>query len=633
MAHRAFSLVIVLVLGVAAVVVATTLLVAQQAAAVRAAHTLQSGRAEAIAEAGMARLRSHLKAITTIDGDFDLVLDVDGEANCVAMPGAAATVPAVNQTLRPKMADGTRVVYRGKAWTRVAYDGGAYMMRFEDDNDDFRPQASWATHTGNTLNGAANCREGDVALGDADNPFRDRNQTISLVVMGIMPGTDPNKAVHRSTLRRIERLGGNSVVAGIQVDGNINLSGNASLDACSPVGSMLVDGNLTQGGSSDGCACGESRADSITGAGWTHCTATAGRCGTVGCAAGTLDVPGPNVPTVLALTSPAGKDFYFDWSKPCIFNVDEARGGLWFWDATALRGPLGVACSAVEGSAGGFPPITPNSTANFGQCWTPLLLGLPGGSGGPVSVFPGEISGSDWTPINAPSLPVTVGTVNGMLTTNTGYALFPGGTPAFTKPDWATACTVTYLGDPARSCTNCDGATVAMRPESGHYWFSGDTTAELHAIPAGTYFWNGNLSFTGAGADHSAPLRPGGPLFETLDLDDWPLMTIAVKGNVDFQTTTILGIGQRDAAFASVILEGNFSFSGGSNKHIAGSVWSTGNWNWNGASDNFLYGELHLNGNWDLGGNGKFRWRYLNALSAASASSAPTTPTQHHSLD
>lgn len=623
---RAFSLVIVIVLGVAAFVVATTLLAVSESAGTRVAHSVQGDHAKAIAEAGMERTRAYLQAITTGQLDFDLALDPNDEANCGGLTFSAA--PG-SQVLRPQFIDGAVVSYRGKDWTRVAYDGGAYLIRFEDDADDFRTQASWDDYTGNTPGAALNCIEGP-ALAGADNPFRDRNQTISVTVVGIAPGIDPERAVHRSTLRRMETFPGLAVVAGIQVDGNIELNGSAQLNACSPIGSMLVDGNLSAGRASAGCACGESRADNITG-NWDHCTAGAACAGVV-CLAGTLDRPGPDVPAVLDFTSAAGKDEFIDWSRPCVFTIDDdsSGGGLWFWDATALRGPNDTACSTIQGSPFAWPDINPTDPVvggGYGRCWTPIIVGLFGGT--QASPF-GERSGSAWRPTNT-VVPATTTDVNNAITA-AGYPAFSPAPAGFSKPAWSTACVVNYPSQAPRGCTECNGTNAAMDLASGTYWFTGDTPNQLRAIPAGVYYYDTSLSLTGAAVRLNGP-APGAAPFATFDITQWPLMTIAVKGDLTLQGRAILGVGQDKAAFPSVLLAGNFAFTAAADKFIAGSVWSTGNWDWGGSATNIFHGELHLNGNWTMNGSGDFHWRYLNPLSAAQIFPTPTAPTQTRSLD
>jgi len=623
---RGFSLVVVILLGVAAFAVATTLLVVAESAGTRVAHTVRGEHADALAEAGMERTRSYLQQVTASALDFDPALDPDDEAACAGLPSLPVTAPAGSQVGRPKWSDGVAITYRGKTWTRVAYGEGAYLVRIEDDADDFRTQPLWDPMTGNTL-GAGSCREGPLVLGTADNPLRDRNQTVVVTVIGIAPGTDPDRAVHRRTLRRLETFPGLGVVAGIQVDGNIQLSGNASLNACSSVGSVLVDGNISAGGSSNGCACGESRADGISG-NWDHCTTTGACPGAVGCLPGTLDTPGPDVPTVLDWKSPAGKDAFFDWSRPCLFSIDSARKILWFWEAGAARGPGNVGCATIQGTPSAYPDPDPADATGYGRCWTPLVLDWDTAS--PVGVFSGEVTGAAWTP--APGVQTrSFVAIDGLLTARSVPA-YVGSFPDAIKPDWPTACTVTYPSQPTRGCTSCDGATPAMSASGGTFWFTGDTLAELRAIPAGVYVWDTSLSLTGAAVRLNGP-APGTAPFATFDITRWPLMTIVVDGNLSLQGRAILGTGQDKAAFPSVILNGNLDFTAAADKFIAGSVWSTGNWDWGGSATNIFFGELHLNGNWTMNGSSAFEWRYLNGLSSSSVFPSPTAPTAMPALE
>lgn len=639
---RAFSLILVLVVGVAAFAVATTLLIVSESASTRGAHALQGERAEAIAQAGFERTLAYMAPLVEDTGDFDKVLDPDLDVNCSALPVNPPTPSATAG--RPAFSDGTPQTYRFKEWTLVPYDDGAYLVRFDDDNDDAHDEPLWVARTGNNLRGTNNCIEGPAALGGgggggegggegggggggggepADNPFRDRNGAIWITVIGIAPGTDPDRAVHRSTIRRLHHIPTGGVVEGLVVRGNVDIGGNANLDACSPVGSLHVDGNVGVTGSGLGCACGDSRADSFNN--FDHCTALAGTCASVGCALGSLDVPGPAVPAVEDWRSAPGADFYFDWSSKCIFIVDDdSESGLWVWDPTAPRGPSGAACSTMQGSGRAFPDINPADTSDFGSCWTPVLLGI-NDTNPVVSIFPGESSGTEWTPTNAAATRTVDAALNSLLTTE-GYPTFPAGA-VLNLPDWDADCFVNHPGDGGAHsrCTTCGTGAVAMRPTgppSNRFWF-GSTAAEVNAVPAGMYIFRGGLDLNGGGA----MVPPGDPL----NMADFPLATLVVEGSLAFHVDTKIGVGPAptEARFPSIITNGSITYTGNTDQFIAGTVWTTGDWKWSGNGSAILYGELHMNGNWDLIGNGSFSWRYRTALSTPTGGSlndsAPTT--------
>lgn len=632
---RAFSLVIVIVLGVAAFVVATTLLAVSESAGTRVAHSVQGDHAKAIAEAGMERTRAYLQAITTGQLDFDLALDPNDEANCGGLPFSAA--PG-SQVLRPQFTDGAVVSYRGKDWTRVAYDGGAYLIRFEDDADDFRTQASWDDYTGNTPGAALNCIEGP-ALAGADNPFRDRNQTISVTVVGIAPGIDPERAVHRSTLRRMETFPGLAVVAGIQVRGDIEVSGSANLRACSPIASMQIDGELEADGSgATGCACGETRANSVDTPQWSHCTASTACTApiAIGCQAGTMGTPGPSVPSVLAFQSAPGTDFYFDWAAPdtgatppregsCIFRIEDNT--LWWWDPEATRG--GVRCSTKEGAGGDLPDIEPDDDTDFQQCWTPIVGNIGGDLRG---LDPFEVSRTQWRPRNSVITGISAATAN----TVTGTSpVFPGGV-TFRKPNWQDCKVLNHpaLAGSPLACATCDGDNAAM--EGSPLWFSGDSAVQLTAIPAGIYIFDGDISLSGATQAMNAPTgtAPGELNPATFNPAQWPLMTIATTGDINVNARIILGIsGRGDAAWPSIITDGEIVIQANNENLIGGSVWGTDDWEWRGSSTNFFFGELHLNGDWEMSGSSEFIWNYQFPLSGAQLLPTPMAPTQTRSLD
>lgn len=649
--EKAFSLILVLVVGVAAFAVATTLLIVSESASTRGAHALQGERAEAIAQAGFERTLAYMAPLVDDTGDFDKVLDPNLDVNCSGLPVSAPT-PSPTAG-RPAFGDGAPHTYRFKVWTRVPYDDGAYLVRFDDDNDDFHDEPLWSARTDNNV--GTNCIEGPAALGGgggggegggegggggggggepADNPFRDRNGAIWITVIGIAPGTDPDRAVHRSTIRRLHHIPTGGVVEGLVVKGNVDIGGNGNLEACSPVGSLRVDGNVNVSGSGTGCACGDSRADSFSN--FDHCTSLAGSCASVGCALGSLDTPGPTPPDVEDWRSPAGKTFFFDWSRPCIFLVDDDTGdrnALWFWDANADHGPGGARCSTLNDAVNNglpFPsPPTPDNEADFRACWTPLITNI--GAATTHSAFGEDNVLGEWTPGagGAGALVATRALVNQSLTDDGFTTLFPTADAdytSFTRPDWATACRVDHPGDSSSHdrCTTCGvGAPGVMSTIGSRYLLKGDTPAEINAVPAGVYVYDGNISLTG-GAGFSAP-APTDPL----NMSQFPLATLVLDGNIDLQVDMYFGAGQAKASFPSIITNGSITYSGSPDQHIAGSVWMRGNWNWSGNGDAFLYGELHTKGNWNISGSGDFFWRYRTALSTPTGGSlndsAPTT--------
>ena len=262
------------------------------------------------------------------------------------------------------------------------------------------------------------------------------------------------------------------------------------------------------------CACGESEASSWNPStnsppGMGHCTnaAYAGDC-RVPCAPGTLTNNTITVfdPEVISSSSGEGPDWYYDFSRPCIFYVGAGDSGdaltdetLWFWDANANRGPNGEACSALEGTGhntGNLPyPPDPtyaqggtngggasNEPMNWRGCWTPLITDAGGTCNGIAQSSPDvPDSGADydevdtsggcwWTPMgetggSGNDITYTVGT-------DTLPALWAGlfsNGRTINKPDWGAQCFLDYppaSATPTRySCSaDSDTGTAGIQP-------------------------------------------------------------------------------------------------------------------------------------------------------------------------
>lgn len=622
---RGFVLVVVMLVAIAAAVIAGGLAARGEDARLRAVHVEHADLAEGLAQAGMQRAKGYAETIARNFGDFDRLLDPGLNASCSGLPGSAPTCTTCN---RPDFGDGTDAVYNGKTYKRVAYGEGAYLVRFDDDQDDQQVVLGWTRNTGNNI-AAVNCIEGPGVLSGVDNPVRDRNRAVWITVIGISPGVDPDRAQHRVVLRTLYTNTNPATIAGITVDGNISVGGSAELFACSPIGSLEVNGTLSgPGGGGGACACGDSLADSL--GGWDHCTdpTYAGACTAVGCAPGALGTPGPSNPLVDAVDSAAGKNLYFDWTKPCTFYVDEAATftgkSLWVWDATANRGPGGALCSDFDGAAltinAAMPPDPDDDS--YRRCWTPLLLDLGGAC---TSPWGENAAGCEWAPNGATSPSIGTAAMNAFMgATPFGGANLPGGA-TYNKPAWTAACQVTYPGLPAASCTTCNGAVGVMQEHPGPkpYWFKGDSLAEIRAIPAGVYFYNTSVDL--GSLDFSAPYPSTLP---PIDITQWPLVTIATTGTVEGSGTVFLGTGldKPTSRYPSVVSNGDFDFSGGGDKALAGSIYSQGNLNWNGNVTMHLFGELHINGSWNIGGNGAYHWRYTSAFNATAAAGSRSLP-------
>lgn len=617
---RGFVLIIVLLIALAAAAIALALTASGGAAKVRAVRSEHGDLSSGIAHAGMQRAKAYANTASSGTEDYDDLLDPGLNANCAALPGGAPSCPTCNL---PDFTDGTPVTYLGKVYEKVAFNGGAYLVRIEDDNDDQHADpataTAWAPNTNNNV-GGVNCIEGPTVLLGRDNPFRDRNRAVMITVIGISPGEDPNSAQHRTVLRLLHSNNSAGAVAGIVVKGNIDVQGAAELLACSDVGRLEVDGNLIgPGGGGEACACGDSVADTL--GGWDHCTNVAGACPVaVGCAPGALGTPGPAPPPVLAIDSALGKNEYFDWTKPCTFYIENpgAATQLWVWDPLANRGPAGTPCSniAVDNAVGWpVPPdLSQSDTASYRGCWTPLILAIDAAC--PTNLWGENGAACGWAPDNDVNT-ISDATLNPVLS-GLGLPTLPGAA-TIRKPAFGAECVVDYPGPtPPKSCTTCNGTNTVFSENPGPkpYWFIADSAATIRAVPAGVYIFGtgaldiGNTDMTGAF-----------PNSTVLNLDEMPLATIAALGDISGSGITFLGVGvdKPSARFPSLITNGSISWTGGSNKLFAGTMWARGNMDWNGSSQMFLFGEVHLEGNWNLGGSGQYHWRYGEAFGAVAA--------------
>lgn len=556
-----YVLLIVLTIGIAAGLAAVALVTTAGGGRITAAHSTAGDLSNGIAQAGMDRAIAYLQAVGGSTGDFDRALDPSLNDDCST--GGNSTedfVPVLSDT----GASTVSVAYLGnKSYRMVPYNGGAYLIRFQDDDDDDQNRPEWASITGNnTAAPATNCQEGP-ALGGRNNPYRDRNRTLHISVIGIYPGTNPDTATHRTALHRLYTQTRPPSASGLRIRGNITVGNSTDFYACSGTGSIEVAGTVTSS-STTACACGISSATSWTG--FAHCTdnttleTTCNVTMGVGCQDGHLEDASVAVDLLPGLRT--GANDYIDFSRPCVFYVDGGTGiadsgtiqglgttgrkSLWFWDSTALRGPGGLPCSDFEatGVAGWPGPPNPGLAAaaslatdplNWAGCWTPLLVGDATTAGaGCVDIF-GEEGATDctWAPSNATasalvSTLIATGPLLGDFTGALGdsVGLFPA-TLTLNKPDWSQcsvlyppfpeppAVSVPHTCDPATSTTpasgGCNGSNVVLGLDengAGNPWWTMDNVDQADAVPAGVYIWNESITVTGAGPTFSAAAAP-----------------------------------------------------------------------------------------------------------------------------
>ena len=655
---RGFILVIVLIIAAAAAIIAAAILSSATAMRVSTGNMQEGDVTDALARAGMERATAYLQVVAKTSGDLDLALDPDQVANCNATPMTCGATTFCN---RPKFTDALAVggtTYLGKNYTAVAFNGGAYLVRFDDDADDAADWATsgrtgpdqWLPQTDNHVAGGNNCNEGPLApLNLKDNPFRDRNRSMIVTTIGIAPGTNPATAQHRTVLRKLFTFRTPPTVAGFTASGALTAAGT-NFEACSPVGSVEVFGAFT-GSAGQTCTCGDSR---VTGAmtGLDTCINMAGSpCNTPAtCAAGS-NAAGPVTPmTQLTSAQPLFAQFAFNWNSPCNFYVGPGllpagTIAVWAWDPTATRGPGLALCSTFSSS--GVPavpipdPTTPNK-ADFGSCWTPVLLGVSGNCGDPINLaVNSEVSvNCDWKPVGVARTDVvtasafqgTSGTV--VLTPpnatynkpNYAQCLISNGVPSDAYPGQTTA-----PKNGCSTCTNPPATNVAMKDNTGaggHYWFNGTSLTSIRAIPAGAYYFGpGALTLNSAADDLTVAGMPSA----ALDLSQFPHATIVVDGAMTVSgTKQWFGVGEGSpslALYPSLIVNGALTMDQ-KVKHVAGTMWVNGAITWASAaaSSIFMDGEVHADGAITLSGPADFRWQYTLPFQTVQQSSLASVP-------
>jgi hypothetical protein len=653
--RRGFALVIVLLIGFVAAAIATAVLSSSASTAVGAGHSAEAEIARTLALTGIERASAYVYPIEDESGDYDLLLDPLEEAICAANPPRCGTSANCNV---PQYADGDIVNYNGKNYRRVAYNGGAYLTRFDDDADDLINDTSvtalWLAQTDNHAN-AGGCKEGST-LG-YDNPFRDRNRTVLATVVGIAPGTDPTTARHRVVYRQTFTMQTAAAAVGIEVGHNLD-AGNSStnLFMCAPRGTVGVANDVRGGSSTGTCYCGDARSKNSPS--WKHCDtgniASSGCDGPSLCASGVAARPGqptveqkmlPDQSTTKIHASAARSEFAFDATRPCNFWVATNNGQnfpswltsppklvVWFWDAEALRGPGGSACKEIP-STTPMPEPNPTDGTGWGQCWLPVVVG---DSGSPtVCEDPwrlGEVASScAWTPKPGPRQSTAF---------STGSAPFlPGGVAApYDLPDWGAACSIDFPNQLSDRCTDpptdvkvgsCDGLLTAMTwyESTGVYFFGPE---KLGAVVPGAYYFGNNLTLTTT-EQFASTLTPPATGASPLDLSLFPKATIIVDGNLEVTGRYWFGVGEDTGTGGrrvpstdsprrpSLIVRQAVKLNAGVVR-IAGSVWVGENFEWNDTGAHTFDGELHVGNDAKFSGNATYTWNYREQLQSLSAS-------------
>jgi len=331
----------------------------------------------AIAETGLERTKAYLGALSNAQVDLDLALDPLNDTTCTMTGTGMQPTAGTADDFLPPFTDGlpapVLVPPSNKPYKLVANQGGAYLVRIEDNDDDAEPDTDFLVSTSNHVNGVKDCREGQTVK---RNPVRDRDQTVIVEVIGIYPGQDINTAHARKSLRM---LVGPGKSAGISVTGDINLQGSSQI--CGNFGDITATGNLTNGNVCNSSCNGYSTSP-------YSCTAqVGGTCSSVnfgaggGCTPGASPPPAPAVfPWDIANAPPVCTGLTcmpFFYVRP---NGTTNTTELWVWNYSKV-GLTGPVPNCKDPRAWGR--ITyPGDTLDGGNCW----VMAPGGIKSPTLV-------------------------------------------------------------------------------------------------------------------------------------------------------------------------------------------------------------------------------------------------------
>ncbi len=550
--QRGFALVIVVICSVAMVAIAIALVFTAGSSRLISVKGSAIDQSETIAIAGMERAVAYAERVADVERDYDLLLDPTASIDCNSLI-ISQTAPqsiGANSSGIPRFTDGNIASYENRRYRVVPFNSGAYLVRYDDDADDADSNPLWSPFTGNRPNGVA-CGEGP-AFGK-NNPFRDRNRAVWISVIGVYPGTDPDRAHHRTALRRFHVSTASLPGPAIHVAGDIDFDGD--LKFCSNVGDIASGGSITF--NAGDAACGRSAAAvAIIGTvppapvcPASHCTPAGG---------GTAPAP---------FTPPTVSDpdtlFWFNTTQPaCNFYVIQGNpGGLFFWDVT--RDPPNCADALTGPSTDALPSPPDVATiaagAGLDTCWVPILVHDATDVFDTLGNDVVAGAGGSWRP----------GTTSGPFDIQDPLGLTFSGSG--TKPDWS-QCKVPWKKTGDLTCTgSCNGATTAASLQAGFLKF-----ANTQALPPGMYRFapsstgtqNASTMFesTAVASMPTSDAPPPG------NVNPFPLATFLVSGNFVGDDDVVLGIGQERSPFASLVAKNNITFPAGQHMLFAGSV-------------------------------------------------------------
>lgn len=665
---RGFALLLVVAIAAAAMVVAVSL----SRTAATAAQV--SGREEGAllaanaARAGLERATAYaIEVGGSTGGDFDLVLDPLEEADCSNMdPGGANTpfdftqIDGTNSILRPLFSDGSHVEWPTGSdtwWRAVPFDGGAYLVRFEDDGDDDCSQVVADLHANWTSNHTTgNCLEGFYApaaappnrpgFSSAVNPVRDMNRAVWVISVGIYPGTDPSTARYRITERRMVTdisSGSGDAFFIDELHGEDNSTVVLESDESSPkTNKMHVDD------SSNWSYC---RAESYDWDMSGGSTGPAGACGAL--AHDDVDLGStvtiPTLPTWNSLQ-------WMDVSSSCNFLIRNLNGtgggdpeGLWWWNnAGSFAGgtkSCGVATDVLNIPVPVVYTGALTNPANADSCWVPIMVS-PEGTGGmfdpcafgsaldpggpsPLPLYPGAgpyvhasaaggANPARWYPGNA-AAPAANNTCNGYY--SAPLAAIP------TLPDFASTCGG-GISLPGRAvvgaCAACDGSEWAIdyiNPPGDAQFSFRPVVNGVHHVPNGTYIYLGD--WTPDAKDPNMQMLSGAPR-------EPPMITLIIRGNLYMKNNVELGFGSAYVgpmptttvpAYTGLAVLGGTGIDAINNARLDvwGALYVKADAKFDNNSALYTYGPVVVEDELRTETNSRFEWRYADAFITVAA--------------
>ncbi len=556
---RGFALIIVVICSVAVVAIAMALAFTSGANRIISVKGSSIERAETIAVTGMERAVAYAERVASVERDFDQLLDPKLNIDCAA-PGAATGNGL------PRFTDAGHVTRTvgGREYLAIPFNEGAYLVRFDDDNDDLIANSFFAPFANNHPQN--NCGEGATAPG-LNNPFRDRNRAVFISVIGIYPGTDPQHAPHQVSLRRYHVSTARLPTPAMLVRGDIELP--KKLTFCSALGDVMAGGQIKLGEASPICGT------PMSGGAVTATISSPGADCPIPTLCAPQGTPAAGTPfetSVLDSIPPPPSPAWMQPSTQCNLYALEKTGpfgGLFFWDAGAAPTCANPPATVLAPSLAG-----PSDVTDPDQCWRPLFLTTAAGVVnllGWDDVVDGSGSGAGWKPRSGVVTPVK-------LTSDVDVdgKSFPANYNA-SKTTWD-ACAVQWKAVVSpRTCPACDGTKVVAGVNGNHVQLN---FTEPKAVPAVTIRF---AEFKTALNVIAAPAVPS-----TDDPDKWPLATIIADGKAEISDGTTASFGFSVSSGApSLVVGTSLKLKPGATLSTAGSIIVNG--------DVLLEGDARLN--------------------------------------